>query len=93
MNAADRKQHLQLADLHDVWTAGVEKAAARDVMALGTPPLIGMTVLRRLGSGTGIAATSACMYGCCGLAITSRGGPVSTMLPRYMMAVVSHTYE
>ena len=30
-------------------------------IALGTPPVIGMIARRRLGSGTGMAATSACV--------------------------------
>ena len=40
-------------------------------------------------SGTGIADSSACVYGCCGLSNTSSTSPCSTKLPRYITATRS----
>ena len=58
---------------------------------LGTSPLR-MTRLRlrsATGSGTGTADSSARVYGWPGAAYSSSGGPISTILPRYMTATRS----
>ena len=43
----------------------------------------------RSGSGSGIAASSALVYGCLGLSKISSVGPSSTIRPRYMIAIRS----
>ena len=46
----------------------------------------------RSGSGSGIALSSALVYGCRGLAKISSVGPISTIRPRYMIAIRSQKY-
>ena len=41
------------------------------------------------GSGSGIAASSALVYGCLGSAKISSVAPISTIRPRYMIAIRS----
>jgi len=41
------------------------------------------------GSGSGTARSKAFVYGCRGLSKISAVGPVSTILPRYMIAIRS----
>ena len=39
------------------------------------------------GSGTGIADSSARVYGCCGAAKSDAAVPISTIFPRYITAI------
>ena len=48
---------------------------------------------RRAARRHGTAATSACVYGCPGRSITSRASPCSTMRPRYITAIRSHSAQ
>ena len=47
----------------------------------------------RLGSGSGMADTSASVYGCMGAWNRSSTGPISTILPPYMTATRSQKYS
>ena len=41
------------------------------------------------GSGSGIADSNACVYGCAAAVYSSSAGPTSTSLPRYITATMS----
>ena len=58
----------------------------------GSPPSTARSRARLArGSGIGIAAISACVYGWIGLSYSSRAGESSITLPRYMTAIQSET--
>ena len=59
------------------------------VLLGGSPEMTGR--LRNLfsGSGSGTAAMSAFVYGCNGLSIMALEGPISTMRPAYITAILS----
>ena len=56
-------------------------------IGLGISPVSGAATSGRSGSGCGIEARSACVYGWRGSRKTRSVGPVSTILPRYITAM------
>src|SRR6202035_5961140 len=59
---------------------------------LGTSPVRTIRCALRPGTGSGIAESSATVYGCSGVSKRSLLGATSTILPRYMTAMRSEMY-
>ena len=70
---------------HRGWNAQPDGGSA----ASGISPLSRSLGIDRSGSGSGMAASSAFVYGCLGFAKISAVSPISTILPRYMIAIRS----
>ena len=62
------------------------------LIAEGTSPLSSIIFCFRSGSGTGIAESNACVYGCKGFEKSSSLAPISTIFPKYIMAILSDMY-